>query len=253
MVKPKFKNGLTLDLVALLAFVILSISFLLNTKNPFLTYAIYLLIFSSYFLGKAIMKRMGQVLDSEDGKESKEVKKYACISINIILVALMLFVVFSFVNNYFIEPHSFSFGLDFEIKEYGLELVRASNTTSVTPISGLAEEQLNKINDGKICNITNISSLNECFSDQSPYQRISNNYWFVVLFVIDIVFLFLAFFFIMKTLDSLLRAISEKKEVNKRIKEILRKTRKYLGPNKYELFLSICLLIILFAAVVIQG
>lgn len=206
----KLSNSLTLDLIALLAFIILSVSFFVNNNMLYLKYVVYLLIIGSYFLGKAIIFRIQDILEEEKSTHKEDLQKYIPLSINIILIALLLFIPVQFINEYFISPTTIQASFNFEIKNlsnnmYQIKITSLENTTSVGSLEGLTPEQISKLLKGYTINAaqpeTILKNLTQCPSPRSNWQRMCENYPTNVSagisFALDLIFLLISLFFLL--------------------------------------------------------
>jgi len=205
-------NGLTLDLVALLAFTILAVSFFVSNQMPFLEYAVDVLIIGSYFLGKAIIFRIEDILNTENLTNTGKLKNYIPLAINLILIALLLFIPVRFVNNYFVIPNTFSASISCNIENGRLKCNAFENATSFSMfLGGLTSEQFEKIRNGiDINKDDSLNNLTDAFSPKSNWQRMCKGEWFSgIWFIFDFAFLSISLLLISITAIELIKLIRE--------------------------------------------
>ena len=193
-------NGITLDLVALLAFTLLTVSFFSANNMPFIMNAVSIMIFGAYFLGKAIVSRILAIL--KNSKSDKELKRYVPLAINLILLSLLLFIPVRFFNDYVVIPNRIDAQLNFERdKDNGSFFIIAggSNATTFGSFSAHDDSSLDKALDDTKLDKNNLTNL---LKNKSPLQRASSegSLFHGLIFILDLAFLLVALAFISKLL-----------------------------------------------------
>ena len=207
-------NGITLDLVALLAFTLLAVSFFSANNMPFIMNAVSIMIFGAYFLGKAIINRISEILKNKD----EDSKKKISLAINLILLSLLLFIPVRFFNDYIALPNTIALSFDFQRvpNGKGFNATSFSNATTFGTFGRLDNKTLDLFLTNNNNTGFSADDIKSNLTIKSPLQRMcdeqqDDRFWTTIQFSLDSAFLLFSFVFLSKLVVDIIGIIRSEK------------------------------------------